>query len=50
VSYQIVGEDGAAPREGRVSYVSPIAQVLLGAQVGDELAIGEAMVEAVSIR
>lgn len=49
VSYQIVGEDEAAPREGRVSYVSPIAQALLGAEVGDELVIGEGTVEVVDI-
>ena len=32
---QIVGEDEAAPSEGRLSWVSPVAQGLLGATVGD---------------
>jgi transcription elongation GreA/GreB family factor len=32
---QIVGEDEAAPAEGHVSWVSPVAQGLLGAVVGD---------------
>lgn len=50
VSYQIVGEDEAAPREGRVSYVSPIGQALLGVQVGDDVVMGEGTVEVVGIR
>ena len=32
---QIVGEDEAAPAEGRLSWVSPVAQGMLGAVVGD---------------
>ena len=32
---QIVGEDEAAPPEGRLSWVSPVAQGMLGAVVGD---------------
>ena len=32
---QIVGEDEAMPAEGRLSWVSPVAQGLLGAIVGD---------------
>jgi transcription elongation GreA/GreB family factor len=34
-SLQIVGEDEAAPAEGRLSWVSPVAQGMLGAVVGD---------------
>ncbi len=33
--YQIVGEDEAEPQNGKVSYVSPLARALDGAQVGD---------------
>lgn len=33
----IVGVDEADPATGRVAFVSPIAQALLGARVGDEL-------------
>jgi transcription elongation GreA/GreB family factor len=37
MSYRIVGEDEADAEHGRVSWVSPIARALLGAQVGDEV-------------
>lgn len=33
--YQIVGEDEAEPQNGKVSYVSPLARALDGAEVGD---------------
>jgi transcription elongation factor GreB len=35
--WQIVGEDEADAEHGLVSYVSPLAQALLGARVGDEV-------------
>ncbi len=35
--YRIVGEDEAAPEQGRISWHSPLAAALLGARVGDEL-------------
>ena len=35
-SFRIVGEDEADPKRGLVSYVSPLAEELLGAAVGDE--------------
>ena len=34
--YRIVGEDEAAPEHGRISWHSPLAVALNGAQVGDE--------------
>jgi transcription elongation GreA/GreB family factor len=34
--FRIVGEDEADPAHGSVSYVSPLAQALLGKRVGDE--------------
>ncbi len=37
---QIVGEDEADPTAGRVSYVSPMARGLLGADVGDSVRLG----------
>ncbi len=37
VSFRIVGEDEADPKRGLVSYVSPLAGELLGAEVGDAL-------------
>lgn len=33
--YRIVGEDEADPLQGRVSWISPLARALEGAQVGD---------------
>jgi len=41
VEYRIVGEDEADPARGRISYVSPIAQLLIGATVGDAVALAE---------
>jgi len=40
VSFLIVGEDEAAPAAGRISYVSPLAQALLGRAVGDHAPFG----------
>ena len=37
LTFEIVGEDEANIHEGRVSYVSPLAEALLGAAVGDEV-------------
>lgn len=35
--YRIVGEDEADPERGLVSWISPLAQALKGARVGDEV-------------
>jgi len=45
----IVGEDEADPREGRISYVSPLAQALLGRAVGDEGAAAGQPFEIVAV-
>jgi len=37
----LVGEDEANPLQGLISYVSPVAQRLLGAGVGDEIQTGQ---------
>ncbi len=37
--YTIVGPTEAQPREGRLSFTSPIGQALLGRSVGDEVAV-----------
>lgn len=51
--YCIVGEDEAEAEQHRVSYLSPLAQALLGAQIGDEVdwkrPAGDLRVEVVSI-
>ena len=46
VEYQIVGEDEADPARGRISYVAPIAKLLIGAGEGDAVVLpdGEATV------
>jgi transcription elongation GreA/GreB family factor len=37
VLFRIVGEDEADPGHGRISWVSPLAEELLGCRVGDEV-------------
>ena len=37
LTFEIVGEDEANIYEGRVSYLSPLAEALLGAAAGDEV-------------
>jgi transcription elongation GreA/GreB family factor len=36
-SYTLVGEDEADPAHGSISYISPIAQALIGRELGDEV-------------
>jgi transcription elongation GreA/GreB family factor len=49
-TYRIVGEDEADPAQGTLSYVSPLAQALMGKAVGDVVRLpnGEAEVVKVS--
>lgn len=49
-TFRIVGEDEAAPAEGRISYVSPLARALLGQRVGETVEFGGADAEIVRIR
>ena len=37
LTFEIVGEDEANIHEGRVSYLSPLAEALLGEAIGDEV-------------
>jgi transcription elongation factor GreA len=39
VTYQIVGEDEADIKAGRISYASPIARALMGKAVGDQAVV-----------
>lgn len=48
-TYSIVGEDEADPRAGSISYVSPIANVLMGKAVGDSVSLGDQDLEIVAI-
>jgi transcription elongation GreA/GreB family factor len=48
-TFQIVGEDEAEPREGTISYVSPVARALLGKSVGDVITLGDQDLEVIAI-
>ena len=48
-TFRIVGEDEADPANGAVSYVSPLAQALLGKEVGDTAMVAGSEVEVVAI-
>jgi transcription elongation factor GreA len=39
VTYQIVGEDEADVKSGRISYSSPFARAMMGKQVDDEIVV-----------
>jgi transcription elongation factor GreA len=53
VKYQIVGEDEADLKHGKISYRSPIARGLIGKQVGDEVEVqtpsGSAVYEILAV-
>lgn len=48
-SYEIVGEDEADPTKGKLSYVSPLAQALLGKEIGDTVPVGSTSAEIIRI-
>ena len=47
--FRIVGEDEADPRNGTISYVSPVARALIGRAVGDVVLTGDHEIEILSI-
>lgn len=47
--YRIVGEDEADPRAGSISYVSPVARLLMGKKVGDIVSLGKEELEITAI-
>jgi transcription elongation GreA/GreB family factor len=47
--YRIVGEDEADPKSGSISFVSPVARLLMGKAVGDEVGPSGQELEIVSI-
>jgi transcription elongation GreA/GreB family factor len=49
-SYRIVGEDEADPTRGTVSYTSPLAQALIGKQIGDAARVGSYEAEIIEIK
>ena len=48
-AFRIVGEDEADPRNGSISYVSPVAQALIGRAAGDIVLAGDHELEILSI-
>ena len=47
--YRVVGEDEADPKTGSISFVSPVARVLMGKAVGDEVGASGQELEIVAI-
>ena len=47
--YRIVGEDEADPKAGSISFVSPVARLLMGKAVGDEVGASGQELEIISI-
>ncbi len=47
--YRIVGEDEADPKAGSISFVSPVAKLLIGKAVGDEAGASGQELEIISI-
>lgn len=47
--YRIVGEDEADPKAGSISYVSPVARLLMGKAVGDLVSLGDHELEITAI-
>jgi transcription elongation GreA/GreB family factor len=50
LEFHIVGEDEADPARGRISYVSPIARRLIGAEAGDEVELPDGATEIIAVR
>ena len=54
ITYQIVGEDEASIREGRISFTSPIARALISREEGDSVSFnapgGEKSYEILEVR
>uniref|UniRef100_A0A7C1PG71 Transcription elongation factor GreA n=1 Tax=Agrobacterium albertimagni TaxID=147266 RepID=A0A7C1PG71_9HYPH len=48
-TYRIVGEDEADPKEGSISFVSPVATRLMGKSVGDVVTVGDQELEITAI-
>lgn len=47
--YRIVGEDEADPKSGSISYVSPVARMLMGKEVGDTVTVAGRELEITEI-
>jgi transcription elongation GreA/GreB family factor len=49
IEFQIVGEDESDPPGGLISYVSPLAELLMGGAVGDRLPFRGAEAEIIGV-
>jgi transcription elongation GreA/GreB family factor len=47
--YRIVGEDEADPKSGSISFVSPVARLVMGKAVGDVVGAGAQEIEILAI-
>jgi transcription elongation GreA/GreB family factor len=47
--YRIVGEDEADPKSGSISFVSPVARLLIGKAVGDVVGVSGQELEIITI-
>jgi transcription elongation GreA/GreB family factor len=47
--FKIVGEDEADPRNGSISYVSPVARALLGRAAGDVVTVADQEIEILAV-
>jgi transcription elongation GreA/GreB family factor len=48
-AFRIVGEDEADPRNGSISYASPVARALIGIAAGETVLTGDHEIEILSI-
>lgn len=48
-TYRIVGEDEADPKAGSISFVAPVARLLMGKAVGDVAGMGTQEIEILAI-
>jgi transcription elongation GreA/GreB family factor len=48
-TYRIVGEDEADPKAGSISFVSPVARLLMGKAVGDVVTVNDQELEITAI-
>ena len=48
-AFKIVGEDEADPRNGSISYVSPVARALIGRAAGEVVLVGDHEIEILSV-
>jgi transcription elongation GreA/GreB family factor len=47
--YRIVGEDEADPKAGSISFIAPVAKLLMGKAVGDVVGASDKELEIIAI-